>query len=118
MTPAKPFPITKRQVWEAYKRVRANQGGLGVDAQSLAEFAADLENNLHKLWNRLASGSYMPTPVKRVEIPKSGGGVRPSGDPDGRGSDRPDGRQASPGAGTGGSFPSRLLRLSARRFAD
>ena len=81
MTPAKPFPITKRQVWEAYKRVRANQGGLGVDAQSLAEFAADLENNLHKLWNRLASGSYMPPPVKRVEIPKSGDGVRPLGVP-------------------------------------
>ena len=81
MTPAKPFPITKRQVWEAYKRVRANQGGVGVDTQSLAEFAADLENNLYKLWNRLASGSYMPPPVKRVEIPKAGGGVRPPGVP-------------------------------------
>jgi RNA-directed DNA polymerase len=81
MTPAKPFPITKRQVWEAYKRVRANQGGVGVDAQSLAAFAADLENNLYKLWNRLASGSYMPPPVKRVEIPKAGGGVRPLGVP-------------------------------------
>jgi retron-type reverse transcriptase len=52
-----------------------------VDAQSLAEFAADLENNPHKLWNRLASGSYMPPPVKRVEIPKSGDGVRPLGVP-------------------------------------
>jgi len=81
MMPAKPFPITKRQVWEAYKRVKANQGGVGVDAQSLAEFAADLENNLYKLWNRLASGSYVPPPVKRVEIPKAGGGVRPLGVP-------------------------------------
>ena len=60
MNQAKPFPITKRQVWEAYKRVKANQGGAGVDAQSLAEFAEDLENNLYKLWNRLASGSWMP----------------------------------------------------------
>jgi group II intron reverse transcriptase/maturase len=77
---AKPFPITKRQVWEAYKRVKANQGGSGVDGQSLAEFAEDLENNLYKLWNRLASGSYMPPPVKRVEIPKAGG-VRPLGIP-------------------------------------
>ena len=42
MNQAKPFPITKRQVWEAYKRVKANQGGAGVDAQSLAEFAEDL----------------------------------------------------------------------------
>jgi group II intron reverse transcriptase/maturase len=80
MSEAKPFPITKRQVWEAYKRVNANQGGAGVDGQSLAEFAEDLENNLYKLWNRLASGSYMPPPVRRVEIPKAGG-VRPLGIP-------------------------------------
>ena len=71
MTQAKPFPITKRQVWEAYKRVKAHQAGVGVDEQSLAEFAEDLENNLYKLWNRLASGSWMPPPVKRVEIPKA-----------------------------------------------
>jgi retron-type reverse transcriptase len=62
MTREKPFPITKRQVWEAYKRVKANHGGAGVDEQSLAEFAEDLENNLYKLWNRLASGSYLPPP--------------------------------------------------------
>ena len=68
MNQAKPFPITKRQVWEGYKSVKANQGGAGVDEQSLAEFAEDLENNLYKLWNRLASGSWMPPPVKRVEI--------------------------------------------------
>jgi hypothetical protein len=42
-----------------------------VDEQSLAEFAEDLENNLYKLWNRLAFGSWMPPPVKRVEIPKA-----------------------------------------------
>jgi group II intron reverse transcriptase/maturase len=76
LTQAKPFPITKRQVWEAYKSVKANQGGAGV-----AEFAEDLENNLYKLWNRLASGSWMPPPVKRVEIPKADGGVRGLGVP-------------------------------------
>ena len=81
MNQAKPFPITKRQVWEAYKSVKANQGGAGVDEQSLAEFAEDLENNLYKLWNRLASGSWMPPPVKRVEIPKADGGVRGLGAP-------------------------------------
>ncbi len=81
MTQAKPFPITKRQVWEAYKRVKANQGGAGVDGQTLQAFEGELENNLYKLWNRLASGSYMPPPVKRVEIPKADGGVRPLGIP-------------------------------------
>lgn len=78
---AKPFTITKRMVWEAYKRVESNGGAAGVDDQSLAEFDKDRENNLYKLWNRLASGSYFPPPVKRVEIPKSGGGKRPLGIP-------------------------------------
>jgi hypothetical protein len=72
---AKPFPITKRQVWEAYKRVKANRGGAGVDEQTLLEFDEEMENNLYKLWNRLASGSYHPPPVKRVEIPKADEGV-------------------------------------------
>jgi len=45
---AKPFDIPKREVWEAYKRVRANQGAAGVDGQSIADFEADLSNNLYK----------------------------------------------------------------------
>jgi len=52
MDRAKPFDIRKREVWEAYKRVRANQGAAGVDGQSIADFEADLSNNLYKLWNR------------------------------------------------------------------
>jgi hypothetical protein len=43
---AKPFEIPKREVWEAYKRVRANQGAAGVDGQSIAEFEADLGGQL------------------------------------------------------------------------
>lgn len=78
---AKSLPISKRQVWEAYKRVKANRGAAGVDGQTLTEFEGDVANNLYKLWNRLASGSYMPPAVRRVEIPKSGGGVRPLGIP-------------------------------------
>jgi RNA-directed DNA polymerase len=79
---AKPFKIPKREVWEAYKRVKANQGAAGVDGQSIAEFEADLKNNLYKLWNRLSSGSYIPPPVRRVDIPKADGkGVRPLGIP-------------------------------------
>lgn len=81
MSQAKPFPITKSQVWEAYKRVKANKGGAGVDGQTLKAFEEDLGNNLYKLWNRLASGSYLPPPVRRVEIPKANGGVRPLGIP-------------------------------------
>ena len=78
---AKPFDIPKREVWEAFKRVKANQGAAGVDGQSIAEFEVDLSNNLYKLWNRLSSGSYFPPPVRRVEIPKADGGTRPLGIP-------------------------------------
>jgi len=79
---AKPFSISKRQVWEAFKQVKANQGAAGVDGQSIAAFEEDLENNLYKLWNRMASGSYFPPPVRRVEIAKgTGGGTRPLGIP-------------------------------------
>ena len=81
MGKAKPFDIPKREVWEAFKRVKANQGAAGVDAQSIAEFEGDLSNNLYKLWNRLSSGSYLPPPVRRVEIPKADGGTRPLGIP-------------------------------------
>ncbi|HSF32923.1 MAG TPA: group II intron reverse transcriptase/maturase [Candidatus Tectomicrobia bacterium] len=81
MDKAKPFDIPKRLVWEAYKRVKANQGAAGVDGQSIAAFEEDLTNNLYKLWNRLSSGSYFPPPVKRVEIKKRSGGTRPLGVP-------------------------------------
>ena len=81
MDKAKPFDIPKREVWEAFKHVKANQGAAGVDGQSIAGFEANLSNNLYKLWNRLSSGSYFPPPVRRVEIPKANGGTRPLGIP-------------------------------------
>ena len=70
MDKAKPFDIPKREVWEAFKKVKANQGAAGVDGQSVADFEANLSNNLYKLWNRMSSGSYLPPPVRRVNIPK------------------------------------------------
>jgi RNA-directed DNA polymerase len=81
MSKARPFDIAKREVWEAFKHVKANQGAAGVDGQSVGEFEADLSNNLYKLWNRLSSGSYFPPPVRRVDIPKANGGTRPLGIP-------------------------------------
>ena len=81
MAETKPFGISKRAVWEAYRRVRKNGGAAGVDRQSLEEFEQDLPNNLYKLWNRLASESYMPPPVLMVEIPKAQGGMRTLGIP-------------------------------------
>ncbi len=68
-------------VWEAYKKVRSNNGSAGVDQVSMEEFDAQRSKHLYKLWNRMASGSYFPPPVKEVEIPKKDGNVRKLGIP-------------------------------------
>jgi RNA-directed DNA polymerase len=78
----KPFVISKRLVWEAFERVKANRGGPGVDGVTVERYEQGMQNNLFKLWNRMSSGSYFPPPVKAVEIPKAGGrGVRVLGVP-------------------------------------
>jgi RNA-directed DNA polymerase len=77
----KPFDIPKGEVWAAFRKVKANQGAAGVDGQSIADFEADLSNNLYELWNRLSSGSYFPPPVRRVDIPRVDGGTRALGIP-------------------------------------
>jgi len=77
----KSFEISKWAVWDAYRRVKANRGAAGVDEQSIEEFEENLHGNLYKLWNRLSSGSYMPPPVRAVEIPKRDGGPRMLGVP-------------------------------------
>lgn len=78
----KSFEIGKREVWDAYRQVKANQGGPGVDGVSIEGFESDLKNNLYKIWNRMSSGTYFPPPVKAVEIAKThGGGTRVLGVP-------------------------------------
>lgn len=77
----KPFVISKWEVQEAYRRVKANKGAAGVDGVSLMVFEEDLKNNLYRIWNRMSSGTYFPPAVRAVEIPKSHGGVRILGVP-------------------------------------
>jgi RNA-directed DNA polymerase len=81
LSKARPFSISKRVVFEAYKRVRANQGAAGVDEESIADFEKDLKSNLYKIWNRMSSGSYFPPAVRLVEIAKKDGGQRKLGVP-------------------------------------
>lgn len=81
MKNTKSFNIPKRQVWEAWKKIKANKGTCGVDSVSIQEFEADITNNLYKIWNRMSSGAYFPPPVRRVEIPKGDGKTRPLGIP-------------------------------------
>src|ERR1700680_4110525 len=81
MREAKPFCIAKKEVWEAYKRVKENKGAAGVDDQSIEDFEKKLKKNLYKIWNRMSSGSYFPPPVRTVKIPKKNGGERKLGIP-------------------------------------
>ena len=74
-------PITRVMVWQAYWKIKANKGGMGVDEMNWADLDKDRDKQLYKLWNRLTSGSYFPPPVKEVEIEKKGGGIRKLGIP-------------------------------------
>jgi len=79
----KSFDISKWVVYDAYLRVKANQGAAGVDEESIEDFEKDLKRNLYKIWNRMSSGTYFPPPVRSVEIPKNDGkgGIRRLGVP-------------------------------------
>ncbi|MHB8565103.1 MAG: group II intron reverse transcriptase/maturase [Acidiferrobacteraceae bacterium] len=78
----KSFDISKRLIYEAWEKVQANSGAPGVDSVSIAQFKAEERDNLYKVWNRMSAGSYMPGPVRAVEIPKDhGAGVRTLGVP-------------------------------------
>lgn len=81
MDKTKPFSISKQLVWEAYGIVRKRKGAAGIDNETIADFEANLKNNLFKIWNRMSSGAYFPPPVKTVEIPKKDGKKRKLGIP-------------------------------------
>jgi RNA-directed DNA polymerase len=81
MNKTKPYNISKKAVYEAFLRVKANKGSAGIDEESIAEFEMNLKDNLYKLWNRMSSGSYFPPAVKAVDIPKKAGGIRTLGIP-------------------------------------
>ena len=65
----------------ALKRVQANKGGAGVDGMSVEQLADHLRTHWPMIREHLLSGTYRPQPVRRVEIPKPGGGVRKLGIP-------------------------------------
>jgi len=68
-------------IWDAYQLVKRNRGSAGIDGLTLEAMAENEKDSLYKLWNRMSSGSYFPMAVKRVDIPKKGGGTRPLGIP-------------------------------------
>jgi len=66
---------------KAWKQVKANKGAAGVDGMSISEFPEFSRNHWESIRKQLMEGSYIPSPVKRVEIPKSDGGKRSLGIP-------------------------------------
>lgn len=77
----KTVPIEYYDVARAYQKVRKGGKAVGIDQQSWADFDKEPERNLYVIWNRLASGSYHPQPVREVEIPKKDGSKRKLGIP-------------------------------------
>jgi RNA-directed DNA polymerase len=65
----------------AWQKVSSNKGSAGVDGQSVERFASRARQYLQELEEALSAGTYRAQPVKRVEIPKSGGKKRPLGIP-------------------------------------
>lgn len=73
--------LHKDNLNRAYKRVKANRGAPGTDGMSVDEALPYLKEHQQELTDRIYSGKYTPSPVRRVEIPKQDGGVRKLGIP-------------------------------------
>jgi RNA-directed DNA polymerase len=77
----KSFAVSKQMVYDSYLKVCDKKGGAGIDRETIEMFNENLDSNLYKIWNRMASGSYFPPAVRTVLIPKKQGGIRPLGIP-------------------------------------
>lgn len=65
----------------AYKRVKQNRGAPGVDNVTVEQLQAHMWQDWDNIKGQLQKGTYQPMPVRRVEIPKPGGGIRLLGIP-------------------------------------
>ena len=74
--------VCERENWKkALKRVKANEGSPGIDGMTVEELPEYLKKHWPTIREQMLSGTYSPQPVKRVEIPKPGGGIRKLGIP-------------------------------------
>ena len=71
--------ISIESLTNAWRKVRANGGGPGVDGQNLRNYEAQLSQNIVELHGELGSGKYEPKQVVKVLVPKASGGRRPLG---------------------------------------
>ena len=111
MSEAKPFVISKWEVWKAYKRVKANQGAAGKsDDETIADFERNLKGNLYKIWNRMSSGGYFPPLGADGENTESKWWGKKTGHTNRVGSDRTNGGEVEAGADGGPAVPSSSCR--------
>src|SRR6266496_3621716 len=73
--------LTRENLVRAWQRVRANAGSAGVDGLSVRQTAEHLKVHWPQVKEQLLAGSYRPSAVRRVQIPKPGGGMRELGIP-------------------------------------
>jgi RNA-directed DNA polymerase len=73
--------LERENLKQALRRIEENQGAAGVDGMRVTELRAYLKQQWPQLREELLSGSYQPAAVRRVEIPKAGGGMRKLGIP-------------------------------------
>ena len=73
--------LSRDNLIAAWKRVKANRGAPGIDGMTIEEFPAATRRHWHEILESLMTGTYQPSPVRRVEVPKPTGGLRPLGIP-------------------------------------
>lgn len=71
----------RENLYAAFKAVKRNNGAPGIDGETVLDFAKEVDANIERLHVELATNTYVPKPVRRVEIPKADGGTRPLGIP-------------------------------------
>jgi RNA-directed DNA polymerase len=75
------YVVRRENMLQAWSQVRGNKGAPGIDGITIEEFPEFAKANWEGIKSSLEEGSYVPSPVKRVEIPKDKGGVRKLGIP-------------------------------------
>jgi retron-type reverse transcriptase len=65
--------LRRENLMEAHKRVKSNRGTAGVDGMTVDELMPYCRANWDEIREKLLNGSYSPSPVKKVEIPKPNG---------------------------------------------
>jgi len=73
--------VERENMQKAYEQVVRNKGAAGIDNMSVKDLKPYLQAEWADIKVKLLAGTYKPQPVKRVEIPKPGGGIRRLGIP-------------------------------------